>query len=252
MSDNSKTTWMFGILTCVFICLTIYFVRSPILYPHVYQKPVVPSARLAGIPSGTIRISAAQLIKSGADVSGLDCYACHDPKHPPVIKFALDGQVILPKEHTDLIYSMRNCEECHSQEKPQKIQYNPDGSTIIPKAHQDLMQMAHGKAVKNNNCYNCHNENQLNTLHSSTGKKLNFDQATQLCAGCHGTIYEDWLAGSHGRTEGYWDHKLGPARKQECSSCHDPHAPSFTGIIPMPGPHLLHPEDAPDTHNSTP
>lgn len=245
MSENSKSTWIFGILTCVFTCLTIYFVRSPKLFPHEYKEPIVPPSHLAGIPSGTIRISAAQLVKSGADTSGLDCYSCHDPKHPPVIKLDKDGQIILPKEHIDLIYSMRNCDECHSADKGYKIQYNPDGSTIIPKAHQDLTKMAHGKTFKNNNCYNCHNENQLNTLHSSVGAKLTFDQATQLCAGCHGTTYEDWLAGAHGRTEGYWDRSKGPARKQECASCHDPHAPAFTGIIPMPGPHLLHPEDAP-------
>jgi predicted CXXCH cytochrome family protein len=101
--------------------------------------------------------------------------------------------------------------------------------------------MAHGRNARNEDCYNCHDRDQLNQLHTPDGQKLTFEQATLLCASCHGPTYRDWMAGAHGRTSGFWDQKAGATSRQECASCHDPHAPAFTGLIPMPGPHQLHP-----------
>ncbi len=239
MSEESKTSLALGTLTVVFAALAIAFARVPAPVPAPPRQPLVVPANLAGVlPPGTVRISAAQLIKSGGDTSGLDCYACHHKDQPPVIKVEADRRIILPKEHSDLIFGMRNCAECHPADKPVKLEYAEDGTVVVPEAHRGLLAMAHGRNFRNENCFNCHDQDQLNQLHTADGTKVKFEDATLLCAGCHGPTYRDWEAGIHGRTSGYWDRSAGPIVRQQCASCHDPHAPAFTGLIPMPGPHF--------------
>ena len=235
MDPDRKVSLTLAALTVAFAALAVTFVRIPAQPASPVRAPLTSPQNLAGItPPGTIRVSAGQLIKSGGDTSGLACYSCHDQKNPPVVKFDSNHQVILPKEHGDLIISMRNCVECHSAADPVKLDYTADNAVIIPEAHRSLASMAHGR---NENCYNCHDPKQLDRLHTPEGTQLKFEQATLLCAGCHGPTYRDWNAGIHGRTSGNWDRKAGPFTRQECTSCHDPHSPRFTGVIPMPGPH---------------
>ena len=245
MTPNRKTCLVLALLTLTFVALAYAFVLTPARQGFIVLSPLVPKDVLAIVP-GTIRVSAAQLVKSGGDVSGLDCYACHHQDSPPEVKYDANHEIVLPKEHADLIISMRNCVECHPPNDPVKLEYDDSGNVKMPKAHEGLLAMGHGRSTRNNNnsCFNCHDRDQLNQLHTPDGDKLKFDQATQLCAGCHGTTYRDWMAGAHGRTSGHWDRTAGPFERQECTSCHDPHAPRFTGLIPMPGPHLLHPVPA--------
>jgi hypothetical protein len=49
----------------------------------------------------------------------------------------------------------------------------------------------------------------------------------------------DWEVGIHGRVNGYWNLELGEAKRQDCTSCHDPHSPAFQSIEPAPGPQPL-------------
>jgi predicted CXXCH cytochrome family protein len=239
MTEDSKICLVQAALTIAFAALAVAFARVPAVAPAPSRAPLVAPGSLAGVvPPGTIRISAGQLIRGGGDASGLDCYACHHRDQPPVVKFDADRRIILPKEHGDLIISMRNCSECHAPDKPVKLEYADDGAVIVPEAHRNLTAMAHGRNFRNENCFNCHDQNQLDRLHTADGTNLKFDEATLLCASCHGPTYRDWEAGIHGRTSGYWDRKAGPFVRQECTSCHDPHAPAFTGLIPMPAPHL--------------
>lgn len=240
MNRDSKATVTLVLLTATFAALAVVFVGVPARPGVVARTPIVPRETLAITPA-TVRISAGQLIRSGGDVSGLDCYACHHKEAPPEVKFDEGHQIILPREHADLILSMRNCAECHPASDPVKLDYDADGNVVVPKAHKGLLAMAHGRNFRNENCFNCHDRDQLDQLHTADGAKLKFEQATLLCASCHGPTYRDWEAGAHGRTGGHWDRSAGPIKREECTSCHDPHAPAFTGIIPMPGPHLLHP-----------
>jgi predicted CXXCH cytochrome family protein len=240
MTPQKRTSFVLGLLTLVFLALAGVFLAVPAKPAVNNRTQLVPQDHLAIMPS-TVRISAAQLVKSGGDASGLDCYACHHQDSPPEVKFDAAGHIVLPKEHLDLIYSMRNCAECHPPSDPVKVEYDDNGVVKIPKGHENLTTIAHGRNSRNNNCFNCHDRDQLDQLHSAENGKLKFDQATLLCAGCHGTTYRDWMAGAHGRTGGHWDRSAGPIDRQECTSCHDPHAPRFTELIPMPGPHLLHP-----------
>ena len=50
---------------------------------------------------------------------------------------------------------------------------------------------------------------------------------------CHGTIFRDWREGIHGRREGYWN---GAKSYLLCAHCHNPHAPRFQAIEPLPPP----------------
>ena len=240
MNGDPKARIILALLTALFLALAVGFALVPAQPGAPVRTPIVPRNALAIAPM-TVRISAAQLVKSGGDVSGLDCYACHHKESPPEVKFDEARRIVLPKEHADLILGMRNCAECHPPSDPVKLEYDDSGNVIVPKAHKGLVSMAHGRNFRNENCYNCHDRDQLDQLHTPDGEKLKFDQATLLCASCHGPTYRDWMAGAHGRTAGYWDRSAGPIDRQECASCHDPHAPAFTGLIPMPGPHLLHP-----------
>ncbi len=57
-----------------------------------------------------------------ADLSDFDCYACHVKGKPPTLHYDAEGKLIIPKEHSDIV-------------------------------------MGHGRHDRNNNCFNCHNEN---------------------------------------------------------------------------------------------
>ena len=60
-----------------------------------------------------------------------------------------------------------------------------------------------------------------------------FDESFRLCGQCHGTIYRDWRKGIHGRRRGYWN---GAKSYLLCAHCHDPHAPKFADLEPLPPP----------------
>lgn len=233
---NGENKKIFALLGCtaVFLALGGGFIatsggRQPI-------APPLSAGTVAKIETGPVRISAAELIKSGGDASALDCYACHDEKKMPQVPRDDTGRVRLPPDHADLIFSMRNCASCHPAGKPVKLETDPKGNTIIPPAHAQDLQMAHGENSRNNGCFNCHDPAKLNQLVTRDGTKLKLAAATPLCASCHGPTYRDWEAGIHGRTSGSWDRASGAVTRLECASCHDPHAPAFPRMIPLPGP----------------
>jgi hypothetical protein len=157
------------------------------------------------------RVSIAEFLRKGGDPSDYDCYLCHERNKPLKLKIDADNNIILPKEHSDLV-------------------------------------MGHGGHKRNNNCFNCHDENNLELLQTRDGRQLKLADSTPLCGSCHGPTYRDWEAGVHGRTSGYWDRKQGDIARLGCTSCHNPHAPPFPKRQPAPGPHSLHPvaKEAPE------
>ena len=158
--------------------------------------------------TATVRLSAAELIRTGGDTSGLTCYACHDTKKEVKLHLDTNGNVILPEEHKDLV-------------------------------------MRHGRNLRNNQCFNCHDADNLELLQTRDGRQLKMEESTKLCASCHGPTYRDWEAGIHGRLSGYWNQQQGAVTRQDCTSCHDPHAPAFPSMKPGPGPHPLHANPSP-------
>jgi hypothetical protein len=153
--------------------------------------------------TATVRMSAAELFRTGGDTSGMACYSCHDEKKPVVVHLDTNGAVILPEAHRDLV-------------------------------------MRHGRNNRNDHCFNCHDSKNLELLRPREGQTFKLTESSRLCGSCHGPTYRDWEVGIHGRTSGYWDRNKGAAVRQDCTSCHDPHAPAFPSMKPGPGPHTLH------------
>jgi len=82
-------------------------------------------------------------------------------------------------------------------------------------------------------CFDCHNPEDRDHLRLVGGRLVGFDESYRLCGQCHGTIFRDWRAGIHGRRRGYWD---GAKSYLLCAHCHNPHAPAFRPLKPLPPP----------------
>ncbi len=158
--------------------------------------------------TATVRTNYADLIRLKADLSDFDCYGCHDKKKPPQLRFDTNHNLVIPEEHKDVV-------------------------------------MGHGRHNRNNLCFNCHDEANLELVQTRDGRELKLSESTGLCGSCHGPTYRDWDAGAHGRTSGYWNRELGPIDRKPCVSCHNPHSPAFPSRKPAPGPHPLRPDAHP-------
>jgi len=129
MNGDPKARNVLALLTALFLALAVGFALVPAQPGAPVRVPIVPRSALAIAPM-TVRISAAQLVKSGGDVSGLDCYACHHKESPPEIKSDAAHRIVLPREHTDLILGMRNCAECHPPSDPARQRRHPPHSSL--------------------------------------------------------------------------------------------------------------------------
>ncbi len=205
MNNAQRTGLVLVILVAVFLGLALKFET------HVSAGSTgvarIPLVETQFLDTATIRKSYAQLIQSKADLSDFDCYACHEKGKPPVLRFDAQHNLIIPQEHKDIV-------------------------------------MGHGSHNRNNNCFNCHDEQNLELLQTRDGRQIKLSESPSLCGSCHGPTYRDWEAGAHGRTGGYWDRTAGPIKRQICVDCHNPHHPKIPPRQPAPGPHLLHPVNA--------
>lgn len=212
MSNGKKTSVVLLGLAAMFTVLTVAFLAS--LWGRPDPLPSIPLVDPAFLDPATVRRSYADLIRAKEDLSDFDCYACHEKNKPPPLRYDANQQLIIPKEHSDIV-------------------------------------MGHGAHGRNNNCYNCHNENNLVVLQPHDGRELKLENSTPLCGSCHSPTYRDWETGVHGRISGYWNRNLGPATRQNCVNCHNPHAPKFPGRPPAPGPHPLRPAKATEAETRT-
>jgi len=121
------------------------------------------------------------------------------------------------------------CSDCHN------LFPSPPETTRSLTQHRDIV-LDHGI---NDRCFNCHHLTNRDTFVDDWGREIPYDRPPLLCAKCHGPVYRDWLHGSHGRTNGYWDTKAGPQRRLKCIECHDPHRPAFPSLRPAPPPNTL-------------
>lgn len=188
-----------------FAGLAVLFLAN--LWGRVPAPPVIPLVDVKFLDTTPWRKSYADLVAAKEDLSDFDCYGCHEKNKPPPIRYDANHKIIIPKEHSNI-------------------------------------EMGHGSHDRNNNCYNCHNEANLLTLHARDGRELKFTESPALCGSCHGPTYRDWDSGAHGRISGHWHAASGAAKKLACVNCHNPHAPRIPTREPAPGPHSLHDADA--------
>jgi hypothetical protein len=189
------------VLAIAFLVLALVFFRGHgSQAPSLYRIDAVDPQFL---DTATIRKSYAELIRAKADLSDFDCYACHEKGKPPTLRFDTNHVLIVPQEHSDVV-------------------------------------MGHGTHNRNNICFNCHDEQNLELLQTRDGRQLKLAESAPLCGSCHGPTYRDWEAGAHGRTGGFWDRTAGAAKRQICVDCHNPHRPKIPPRKPAPGPHPLH------------
>jgi uncharacterized CHY-type Zn-finger protein len=116
------------------------------------------------------------------------------------------------------------CSECHAD-----MDANPTQREL--EEHSEIQIIGH--AEEERWCLDCHDADDRNKLRLINNKKVEFAASYRLCGQCHGSIYQDWKAGIHGKRTGYWD---GPKQYYLCTSCHNPHSPRFKSMVPEPVP----------------
>jgi hypothetical protein len=205
MNMTSRTSAVLTVLTVLLAALAAaFFFDLQGRSVGLYPIALVDTNYL---DTATVRRSYADLVRAGEDLSDFDCYACHEKGKPPPLRYDAQNNLIIPKEHSDIV-------------------------------------MGHGSHGRNNNCFNCHNETNLELLQTRDGHEIKLADSPTLCGSCHGPTYRDWEAGAHGRISGHWDRNRGAAPRAACVNCHNPHSPKFPGRPPAPGPHSLHVEAA--------
>lgn len=115
------------------------------------------------------------------------------------------------------------CTDCHDQTMPP----NPV-RRALEEDHEDIAT-AHGDLW----CLQCHSVGQRDSLQLSDGTPVGYEESWKLCTQCHGKKLADWRAGIHGKRTGHW---WGPKEYRTCTTCHDPHAPRFKALEPLPPP----------------
>lgn len=123
----------------------------------------------------------------------------------------------------------KKCTECH------RLFDSPEATPPWLTQHCEVTT-DHGLSDQ---CLDCHDRDNRNLLVLSGGRTVPFAESSRLCAKCHGLTWRDWQRGVHGRTVDYWDTSRGPSRRLACIECHDPHAPAYQPMRPLPGPVTL-------------
>ncbi len=126
----------------------------------------------------------------------------------------------------------RTCNDCHNSFKSETPKINGRLQ------HKEVI-LEH---AINTSCFSCHDQKDRNYLVSLKGKKITYPAVVDLCAQCHIRVHRDWIKGSHGRSNGFWDTSKGPLKRLKCTQCHDPHQPrhpAMDPLKPLPGPHTL-------------
>ncbi|MCG8564814.1 MAG: hypothetical protein MI747_07005 [Desulfobacterales bacterium] len=121
-----------------------------------------------------------------------------------------------------------NCFICH-------MSLVPDPGVVQPRFTHKKIKLDHGT---NDRCFNCHWILDRNYFTPDHGPGIVHRQVELLCSRCHGPIYKDWQAGTHGLKQGRWDQPtIYNTRTHTCTQCHDPHKPQFEFTAIAPAPH---------------
>ncbi len=122
-----------------------------------------------------------------------------------------------------------DCMSCHSLREEHDLPWNANELDELEQVHQGMFYR-HGWL----SCSACHDPAQADRLRLADGTILEMTDAMRLCAQCHGPQARDYEQRSHGGMRGYWDRRRGPAIRNHCVDCHDPHDPRFPTVLPAP------------------
>lgn len=148
-----------------------------------------------------------------------------EPPKPPVTPAAEQGTGEFPVPAPPFSPGLFPCTGCHDP----NLTVNAE-RRVLRKAHGDI-ELRHDE--QHRWCLDCHNADNRDVLRSASGAPIPFAESYRLCAQCHGDKYRDWQAGVHGKRTGEWD---GQKNYLLCVHCHNPHAPRFKPIPPLPPP----------------
>lgn len=123
----------------------------------------------------------------------------------------------------------RDCQDCH-----RILNFERDGDR--PRYQHTDIVLKHGL---NDRCVDCHAVDNRNRLAVDHEVSVPFTESSRLCAKCHGPTYRDWDVGVHGKSVGAWDPESPDRKRFDCVQCHDPHAPAYEAMAPLPGPNTL-------------
>ncbi len=151
------------------------------------------------------------------------------PQHDVVIR-PMESSAVIEAGTVDGHPVNVRCDTCHAGKEPSNT---VTSGNQLDEFHQGL-KFNHGNGALN--CLACHNSENYELLRKPDGSSVPFSRGMELCAQCHGPQYRDYLGGSHGGMTGYWDLQRGGRVRNSCFDCHDPHAPAFGKMIPMPPP----------------
>src|SRR5262249_25272442 len=147
MQTETKTSAVLAGLAVFFLSLAAAFVLN--LWGHSPALPPIPLVDPSFTSNATARVSYGQLVAAKADLSDFDCYGCHEKGKSPTLRFDENHNIVVPKEHSDIV-------------------------------------MGHGSHNRNNLCFNCHDETNLEVFQTRDGHQLKFAESTRLCSSCHG------------------------------------------------------------------
>lgn len=119
------------------------------------------------------------------------------------------------------------CSVCHAGPDGGMAARNPEGRVV----HASV-SLSHGEL----SCYACHDRDNRDRLRLADGQHVEFANAINLCAQCHGPQKRDYDHGAHGGMNGYWDLSRGPRERNHCLVCHGAHVPAVPAVYPEPPP----------------
>lgn len=142
MKPDHKTSLVLAGISLLFLALAAGFVLR--LWGQPAPLPPIALVDPSVISTATVRNSYAELLRTGADASDFDCYVCHEKGKTLALTFDANHNLVVPTEHSDVV-------------------------------------MGHGRNNRNNLCYNCHDENNLELFQTRDGRELKLTDSTPLC-----------------------------------------------------------------------
>ncbi|MCW5964789.1 MAG: hypothetical protein KIT83_12175 [Bryobacterales bacterium] len=116
------------------------------------------------------------------------------------------------------------CSQCHDKPLAGMLALRKKDQ---PNSHWQIVQKHAPEHAMS--CQTCHGAGDQDKLVTLTGQAVSMDAPFQVCAQCHSTQVNDWAGGAHGKRLGGW---APPRVVENCTGCHNPHAPAFESRWP--------------------